>query len=699
MSGAVAASAEHSAYTTVLCRLCFHQERSSLAFLSWQSAQRLRADGAVDERTLDENVAVFPPSPPSSQHTFTSAIGSDASSVQWQDTWQSKWTAWRKGVCGVGGGNAGTSSAPPLALVLRLRTPTEAFRLLSAAEERAPCPRLKTVSAAFLAAAEGLHGALMAEVAACWRAAVCSGSRDRTQTASTNCKTEKNKRDAATGVGIETIIPKLAQCWKLQRVAARCALFMAQLCLEEAIRVAATTAGGDGIDSISVTAQAYGRACSWLLESDQSLVESFTRLGEAATRILDAVVPFTRPLGDSHWTEVTVEALDRLQESGDEGDDARSPLSLPGSSSLGLEEALSRAMHEHYLLRALGVGANSGIRSATLGSRSPLGPLNPLAPGKVDSPPLENMLTGLVNYLHLRDMKRALQSPVMRDIGVGEPRSMSLAVAVVCASRTPWIACPNALSRAMRALDDQERALTDNSPSLSSSTSDRSSQSRSSSGGLGAARRPASDSRCTNMGGASSVRSMNSKASRREGRRAELIIGGVGDEREREREGEGGNDRIAYSFAWIAVARAVLNGYWEAADSTAASARESCRPMLAPGHLDIGGAEDAILQLACERHPVLVAARSGSTGPLAKIMLAAGRSRPLVRALVRLTSCYTAGGACAWGFRSKSDRLTRLGQRYMIWGCSLWISSTGFSRSAFSDLCCTLVNYICGALF
>lgn len=514
--------------------------------------------------------------------------------------------------------------------------------MLSAAEEHTPCPRLQTVAAAFLAAAEGLHGALTAEVSACWRAAVCFPGGDRSHRAGTKRGTESKKRGTAMGVGIETIIPKLVQCWKLQRVAARCASLMAQLWLEEAVRAAATTAGGDGVDPTAAAAQAYGRACSWLLESDQNLVESCTRLGEAATRILEAVSPLNKTVGEGSWTEVMVEALGGPSESGDEGDDARSTLSLHGSFSLGLEEVLSQAMHEIYLLRALGVGASSGSRSVALGSRSRL------APGKVDSPPLENMLAGLVNYLHVRDMKRVLQPPIMRDIGVGEPRSMSLAVAVVCASRTPWVACPNALSRAMRALDDQEKALAENSPSLSSgssSTSGRSSRSRSGSGGLCPARRSSGDSRRTNTDGASTVRGMNSRPGRREGRRAELTVGGVGDER------EGGDGRTTSpSFAWIAVARAVLNGYWEAAESTAAR-DSSHRPVPAPGTASLGGAEDAILQLACERHPALVAARGGGTGPLAKTMLAGGRNRPLVLALIHLTSCYTAGGACGFGVK------------------------------------------------
>lgn len=618
----------------------------------------------MDEPNLDKPDGFLQPPPlATSQRPFASVLGNDLGSDQLTDSWVAKCGGWRQGFCRLGGGNAATSGSPALALFLRLRTPTEAFRFLAAAEARAPRPRLVAVSAAFLAAGEGLHGALTTEAGACWRAAVQSAETRNHHGGVTVGKEDKKQESPARRAGMETILPKLVQCWKRQRVASRCASLMARLCLEEAVTTVATVGVSDGASPNVAAAQAFARACSWLLESDESVVECCDRLREAATRVLQttpAAAPLNEVAAQGSWLEVAEETAGEPEfESGDEpGDDARSSLSMPEAYSFCLDEALTQAMYEAYLLPALGVRASSGYVRAALGTRSLP------APGRGGSNPLDSVLSGLVVYLHGRDSRQVSQPPLLRNAEIENRQQVSLATAVVCCSHAPWAACPEALSLALRALDEQAEVLAEHVSVLgSSSTSSRSSLSRTNSGGIRTVRRSPTEKRQGKLDGSTAARDFSSRNSHTKQGMAELVVD--------ERDGMSGRS-ASLADAWIAVARAVLNGFQEMADMC--SGKETKRPAASLGDFPVG-TDDGVLQLACERHPALLTARRGGTGPLARALLARGRQRPLVSALVHLTSVPAAGGTggeCVCARACVFD----LGER-----ATLWPSTQCFGRS------------------
>lgn len=530
--------------------------------------------------------------------------------------------------------------AAPLALFLRVRTHAESFRLLAEAEATIPHPRSATASAALVAAAQGLHGALMVEASVAWRAAVCTASgigmrrRQRQITRTRHAGTSHGHTGElhAGEAGIETIFPGLLKCWKLQRVAARCALLTARLCLEEAVGTAAgAMIGDDSADPSTSVMQAYTRACYWLLDSGETVLECCTRLGDVSARVLEAATatPFPNKVGaESVWVEGgdgTAKAPETasVDDHCDGGSDARSTVSTAGPCPLDLQEALLEALYDTYLPRALGVG----------GYVIPP-PLTP-AGGTDGVTSLDGVLSGFLGYLHARDMRRVSLAQALTNDEVAEKRSPSLAMVVVCANRTPWMACPGALSQAVRALDEQDRALIESASFVCSSTSSTKSKSSAVSAPkvspTNAPRRPSGDSCHTKLG--------RHRGRERNGFTLRDIAHG-GDRR------EGGTSYPASpARAWIAVARAVLAGYVEAAEDGAAKDLSQSSPsMAAPVDLAVV-ANDAILELACEKHPALVAAPRGGPGALARALLAEDRTRPLVLALVHLSSCTTWDGA------------------------------------------------------
>ncbi|CAM9176689.1 unnamed protein product [Ectocarpus fasciculatus] len=129
---------------------------ANLAFLAQQCQRRLRSLGACDEPIANGIPAFCKPLPP----TTPLSAWPEGDNNLGQDCWPRKVAAWRNGFCGLGGSGASENTPSPLALFLRLRSPTEAVRLLSLAEERSDRPHPAKASAMFLSAAEGLHNAL-----------------------------------------------------------------------------------------------------------------------------------------------------------------------------------------------------------------------------------------------------------------------------------------------------------------------------------------------------------------------------------------------------------------------------------------------------------------------------------------------------------------------------------------------------------
>ena len=99
------------------------------------------------------------------------------------------------------------------------------------------------------------------------------------------------------------------------------------------------------------------------------------------------------------------------------------------------------------------------------------------------------------------------------------------------------------------------------------------------------------------------------------------------------------------TIQWIATARMVLTAYSEEMNLEELGGRARGGSNNQVGLTVV----DRIVELACERHPSLVVSpKNGAGGSLAKALLGMGRARPLVSALVWLTS-RGAGGDCGTG--------------------------------------------------
>lgn len=570
-------------------------------------------------------------------------LGHDADAA-----WLRKCTAWQTGFCGLGGGASvsrgdgggggrkaasGTSS---LALFLHLKTPTAAFRLLAAAEASSPRPLSPTVSAMFVSAAEGLHGALVAEATAAWRAAVCpaSGRSDGSiglvgKRGAPVCSSIDGI-SAASGVGIEVVLADLVTCWRLQRVSARCASLIGRLLLEASATVAtAPEEGSSALQDAAAARQAYTRACGWLRASGEPVVECFALLTETAARVSEAGASGS---DDGEEVEGAVAAPSLISLDNDDDGDEDSCGSTFGRVSLSLEEALSRAMYEGYLLPALGVGGTRGSQAALL---APTPELTPFVVRDKQLPSFDGVLSSLVAYLHDQDVRRLSlpADPRHSEDGARRPTSL-LSAAVVYAACVPWTACPAALSQALLALGEQEKMLAESASNV------RSNRSTSGSGGSNTASTPA---RKASPGGASRS-SVTGKGRRRREKSdsAEHSGVGVGAGAQDDRDPAENESAPPPALQWVAVSQAILHGHARELDgsfSTAATAASTGKPLGRPLGTVVLAADERILQLACERHPALVAPSGSETGYLAEGLLMGGRARPVVAALVRLTTC------------------------------------------------------------
>lgn len=569
---------------------------ASLAFLAQQCRRRLRSPVPADGAMATGFPASRKPPVPSNPFSAWQPEGDSTKNVE-QECWQHKVAAWRNGFCGLG-----RYGASPLALFLRLRTPAEAFRRLAAAEGCATRPFSTAVSTMFESAAEGLHGALTAEAATAWHSAVCSEGGLAAIGLAGRAGTFAGSAVGASAVKraeIENILAGLATCWRLQRVAARCASLLGRLLLERAMST--------GEDGEADSCLAYTRACSWLLDSEGSVVKSFARLRDVAAYV-SAVVggEVERPAAAPSFV-----SLD-----GDE--DERSDVTTGEVYSPDLGELLPTAMYESYLLPSLGVRDTSES-------------LFPPIFAKDEQPSsLDDVLSGLVSYLHGRDMRRLSRRPALHGVGETRRGSTPLSTAVVYANRIPWTSCPVALSQALLALDEQDKAWAESTSSNMSSIG-------------------SSDS------GSASLPS--GKASPDVAKRSKPVSK-AGDDAEHpehhprrdafldNRDGAKRESALSPAQEWVSVARAILLGYSESMESGAGSATFFGHPAAPRSGVSALVADSRVLQLACERHPTLVAPMKAGAGPLARDLLAGGRAQPVVSALVNLTSYQ--GEACVF---------------------------------------------------
>lgn len=589
----------------------------SLAFLAQQCRRRLRSQLAVDEHVTDNNDIPDSRKTQSSNNPFAAWPISDADQNGEGDRLGLKLDAWRHGFCGVAGGVSGKPIGSPLALLLRLRTPTSAFRLLAAAERRSPRPLSATISVTFISAAEGLYGALATEATAAWRAVVgTQGSDDDGAAAGTSGSLANYSGARALGVKraeIETVIAGLVNCWRLQRVAARCASLVGRLMLERAV----SEVKQDPADGGAAAGLAYTRACSWLLVSGDSLVESFTRLQDAADRMSAIEGEVERTAAVSSLTSV------------DDDDEGNRDLTAAGFPSPDLEHFLPRAMYESFLLPCLGVGDTPESRPPAVTADVPASSDrngNPFS--------LDDVLARLVSYLHGEDMRWLSQTHGLRVAWDGVRRSTLLSKAVVYGDRIPWTRCSSALSQALLALDEQDKRLAENTSSNISSSSGSSSASLS---GMKTSPRDSKRQRPERRTRRDRVESTEHP------RRASLEKRDLAQDRSRER-AEGGS-ATPPPHEWVVVARAILMGYseqMEARDAPAGYFEHPAVPVIKSSAL---AADPRILQLACERHPHLVAPAKIGVGPLGRDLLAGGKTQPVVAALVRLTLCGGSQGA------------------------------------------------------
>lgn len=525
------------------------------------------------------------------------------------------------------------NGASSLALFLRLKTPTAAFRLLAAAEARLQRPLSPTVSTMFVSAAEGLHGALVAEATAAWHAAVCPASNGSDSVVGLGGRRGAPARGnnggipTASGVGIEGILADLVTCWRLHRVSARCALLIGRLLLEASATLAtAPEEGSSALEDAAVARQAYMRACVWLRASGESVVECFALLTETAARVSEAGASGS---DDEEAMERTARGSSFTSD--DEGDDA-SCASTFDSSALSLDEALSRAMYEAYLLPALGIGGSVGSEAVRL---APAPQLTPFVGRDKQLPSFDGVMSSLVAYLHDQDMRRfSLPArPRYSDDRARRPASL-LSTAVVYAGCIPWTACPEALSEALLALDQQEHTLAENTSNARSS--------RSSSGGNITASTPGKK----HSPGSANRSNVTAKTRRRRGKSdsGEHSGAAAGATAQDYRDPAEDESTPPSALEWVAVSQAILLGYARELDGNfattpTASATSTRKTLLRPLGAVALAADERILQLACERHPTLVAPVGSDAGFLANALLMGGRARPVVAALVRLTTC------------------------------------------------------------
>ena len=604
------------------------QQCASLAFLAQQCRRRLRSEVSSDDPRAAGDIpfsTLHKPSTTTNPFAF-GGPGNDANAEIGPNSWQRKLIAWRNGFCASGAGESGSAktarvSLPPpapLALFLRLRTPTEAFRLLAAAEECSPRPLSATVSATFVSAAEGLHGALSMEAAAAWRHAVCPDAEGGgTEVGFAGRTMTDDLLGSAGGTtvpeqsSIEPILAGLANCWRLQRVSARCASLIGRLLLETAVSIAKQGTGRAG--DAAATGLAYTRACSWLLASGEPVQESLARLQGVAARVSAVGDDMERKLSAAPSFVFVSDGDGDEEDNG--GDEEDSSLTTAGESSPNLEEVLPRAMYESYLLPSLGVG------------HAPAGRAPPISVRDGEPLPLDDALTGLVSYLHIQDMRQLSQRPGLRGLVDGVPRSTPLSTAVVRGSRIPWAACPTALSQALVALDEQDKALAEcNSSNISTSSgsSGTSLSGRKTPPGVTNRSKPATKPRRgAGLSRASSISPLDIHHS----------PGGDGSS-------------LLPAQEWVAVARAILLGYSEIVENGSIGSASPALPTAQPARTSILTVHPRVLQLACERHPALVVASSVrvGAGPLARDLLAGGQAQPVVAALVNLTSCDTYTG-------------------------------------------------------
>lgn len=601
----------------------------------------------------------------------TAPLGHDADAA-----WLRKCAAWQIGFCGLGGdasvsgggGGARTvaSGASSLALFLQLKTPTAAFRLLAAAEARSPRPLSPTVSAMFVSAAEGLHGALVAEATAAWHAAVWpASSRGEVATGLVGRRgappcSSNGGMSATNGVGIEIILADLVTCWRLQRVSARCASLIGRLLLEASATAAtAPPEGSSALQDAAAAKQAYTRSCLWLRASGESVVECFALLTETAARVSEAGASGS---DDGEEVERAVEAPSMMSLDDDDGDEDSCGSTFE-RSSVSLEEALSQAMYEAYLLPALGIGGAPGSQAALL---APAPELTPFVARDKQLPSFDGVLSSLVAYLHGQDMRRFSlpADPRHSEDGARRPTSL-LSTAVVYGGCVPWTACPAALSQALLALDEQEKSLAESASNI------RSNRSSSGSGGSNAASTPG---RKSSPGGATRS-SVTGKGRRRREKNdnAEQSGAGAAAAAQDERDPAENESTPRPALEWVAVSQAILHGYARHIDgsfSTAATAASTGNPLGRPLGPVALAADERILQLACERHPSLVAPLGPEAGYLATSLLAGGRARPVVAALVRLTTCggceEPAGKMSRWCILAQAACLL---PPYMRWSC------------------------------
>lgn len=597
--------------------------------LAQHCRRRLRSKDAADQ-SVRENAAALRRL--RSLNPFADSSGNDFNGdAALQDYSQDKLTAWQIGFCGLGGNNSSirdrrTSAIPmsSLGLFLRLRSSKEAFYLLAAADARLQRPLPAQITATFISAAEGLHGALEAESTAAWRAAVCGAGDvsdiEHEGRAQTPCRVLGVEK-----MGIENILPELVKCWKLQRETARCASLLGRLLLEAVVKVP-SSAEEFPTDWSAALRQAYLQACHWLLASGEPIVECFTRLQETSSHVLNVVISAqTSRASDCEGAEPLVTAPSLIS-SEEEREDNESYTSSAEVVSLTLEESLSRALYEIYLLPALGVENTFDGQAA----RAVIAPL--LAPIDDRNDQLTyfgGVLLELISYVHNEDMRRFSLPTGLHDVEDGKQLSTSLSTMVVCASRIPWTEYPVALSQALVALDAQDKLLND-------STSSNKSNSSGSSGTFASSGRfttsttahtsPGKQSRLDRPTGAAGRR--RREETRHSGDRIYLDGRDIAEE---ERAGPTIQD-------WVSAARVVLVSYSE--EIEASTINIALGKSRTPPHKFYGLAIDQrVLQLACERHPTLVVPLKVGPGPLAKALLAGDQARPLVAALVRLTSC------------------------------------------------------------
>ncbi|CAN0150526.1 unnamed protein product [Scytosiphon promiscuus] len=587
---------------------------TNLAFLARQCQRRLRSRLVADERVTDDTRNSKRAQPSSNPFATWPPLDTDPNGKI--NSWELKLDAWRHGFCGLVGSGSRKTIASPLGLLLRLRTSTEAFRLLAEAVGCCPRPLSAAISATLVSAAEGLHGALAAEAIAAWRAAVgTEGSDDNVGQAGIPRTLANCAGGRAVGcqkTGIETVLVGIVNCWRLQGATARCASLLGRLMLEKALsEVKESSVHGSAGAGLT-----YTRACCWLLASGEPLVESFARLQNVAAHMSAIGAELKRTAVASSVISLDVD------------EEGNSDSTTTGVPSPDLEDLLPRAMYETFLLPSLGAGnmPESQLPRVTVDA-SASGTSNG------ESLSLDDVLKGLVSHLHGEDMRCLAQHRGLRGLWDGVRRSTPLSKAVVYASRVPWTTCPSALSRALAALQEQDRTLDENAWNNISSSSGSSSSSASLSGTKSSprdAKRRRPGERARQNHSESTEHPRPSPLERRglvEDVSGELAQGGSITATPRE---------------WLAVARAILMGYAEQVEARAAAAvclEDPAMPSLGGGARNNLAADPRILQLACERHPYLVAPAKIGPGPLARDLLAGGMTQPVVAALVNLTLC------------------------------------------------------------